>query len=106
MFFISRPLGIAVAVYSCVFIFMARLYVGLHWPTDIMAGVMLGAGIAWVAMLPRMRELFSRPAFWALDRYPGLFYTGAFVVTYQVAVLFGDLRRSRAYVVNALERVV
>jgi undecaprenyl-diphosphatase len=102
MFFIWRPMGIAIAVYSFMFIFLPRLYVGLHWPTDIIAGALLGAAIAWAAMLPWVRKLCSDPAFWILDRRPGFFYAGAFLLTYEIAELFDDLRRSGGLLADAL----
>jgi len=106
LFFISRPVGIAAGVYTLVFIFLPRLYVGLHWPTDIIAGVLLGAAIAWLATWPRLRELCTMPAFWVLDRYPGLFYAGGFLVTYQIAELFGDVRQSGSFIAHTLARLV
>lgn len=102
IFVISRPVGIAVAAFVTAFVFVPRLYVGLHWPTDIIAGSVLGAGIAWVALLPRIRDLCSKPAFWILDRSPGLFYAGAFLATYQVAELFEDLRQAGGYIGRTL----
>jgi undecaprenyl-diphosphatase len=102
MFFIWRPLGIFAAIYAFVFILLPRMYLGLHWPTDIIAGAALGGVIAWVGMQPRVREPVDRVAFWVHDQYPGIFYAGAFLLTYQIATLFLDSRRGGAFVWHTL----
>jgi len=102
MFFIWRPLGIFAAIYAFIFILLPRMYLGLHWPTDIIAGAALGGVIAWVGMQPRVREPVDRIAFWVHDAYPGIFYAGAFLLTYQIATLFLDSRRGGAFVYHTL----
>src|SRR5712692_3603324 len=37
LFFVWRPLGIFGFLYALVFIILPRLYLGIHWPTDIIA---------------------------------------------------------------------
>jgi undecaprenyl-diphosphatase len=106
LFFIWRPLGIASAVYAFVFIFVPRLYLGLHWPTDIIAGVALGVAVAWVGMQPRVRDPVSKPVFRLQESYPALFYAGAFLLMYQIAVLFLDARRMGSYAAHTVKLIL
>jgi membrane-associated phospholipid phosphatase len=52
--------GLLALVYGLV-VAVGRIYVGKHWPTDILAGALLGVGMAWLwwrlvpRILPRLR---------------------------------------------------
>lgn len=49
LFFVDRRLGWIAAVAALVMGF-ARVYVGVHWPLDVVAGLAVGAGIAVVLL--------------------------------------------------------
>ena len=40
----------------------SRIYVGVHFPTDVLAGVLLGAACAWLVLAGRHPSTWSRPA--------------------------------------------
>jgi undecaprenyl-diphosphatase len=46
LFLASRRLGLAALVYGLAVAF-GRLYLGKHWPSDVLGGALLGAAIAW-----------------------------------------------------------
>ena len=50
LFFVDRRLGWIAAAVALVMAF-ARVYVGVHWPLDVVAGLAVGAGIALLLML-------------------------------------------------------
>lgn len=54
--FVRRPLAIAAAVAALVMAF-ARVYIGAHWPGDVLAGLALGATVAVVGHLLLHRPL-------------------------------------------------
>ena len=55
-----RPLAVVLAV----FMGLSRLYVGVHYPTDVIAGALVGSLCAWLALRlwRRMEGRLSRGA--------------------------------------------
>jgi membrane-associated phospholipid phosphatase len=87
-----RPrLGLLVFLWLAV-VDSARAYVGAHYPSDLIGGAALGASLVWLAQVPGvMRRVAGKIAGW--ERLsPALFYTAAFLLSYQVATLFADIR--------------
>ena len=42
IFWVSRPVGICMLIYTAIFIAFPRIYLRLHYPTDILAGALIG----------------------------------------------------------------
>jgi undecaprenyl-diphosphatase len=83
------------AAYTLIAICLPRLYVGIHYPTDIIAGALIGVGA--VALLSQSRERWASPIVALLDRYPGWGYALFFLLTFQIATLFWDVRVILSY---------
>ncbi len=68
-----------------------RIYLGIHYPSDVLAGAILG--ILVVTLLTRipLPQGVYRILDWERDAPPS-FYACAFIVSYQIATLFTDLR--------------
>ena len=87
----SRWLGL-LAMLSALFGVLPRIYLGLHYLSDVVAGAALGVGL--VFMLGRFgpRTL----AYWSVawgERRPGMAYALAFLMSFEVATLFEDIRQ-------------
>ncbi len=92
LFFISRRLGIFALLYSFFVICLPRIYLGIHYPTDIIGGVLVGSAMAfWVKVGP-LRTLVARPFLRWEQLYPSQFYPLFFIVTFEVSELFASLR--------------
>jgi undecaprenyl-diphosphatase len=101
---VSRRVGVAAHAYWLVVIGLPRVYLGLHYPTDIIAGSVLGALICWAVNVPRVRTLLmSLPLRWQRD-HPAAFYVCFFFLCMQVAVMFVDLRTALHGIAIALRR--
>jgi undecaprenyl-diphosphatase len=91
--FVSRRMGLAALVYTVVIVSVPRVYFGLHYPTDIIAGVALGALAAYGLNGAAVRRQFAgRVLLWE-RRSPPVFYVGLFVVTFQFATMFNSVRQ-------------
>jgi undecaprenyl-diphosphatase len=88
IFLASRPIGWLVYSYVTLVICLPRVYLGIHFPTDILAGAIIGVSTAWLAHFPGIRQPLTRGAFRWIDRRPGLFYAFSFLLTYLVCELF------------------
>lgn len=92
LFCASRTIGIVALIYTAVFIALPRVYLGLHHPTDILAGAFIGLALALLFQLPLMIRVIGKP----MDRWsqlqPGAFYALLFLLTYQIADIFNSAR--------------
>lgn len=91
---VSRPIGALCYLWSAFVVCLPRLYAGYHYATDVLAGALLG--VLAVVLLTRVRSIdlaANRFLKWTEERYAGLFYAAAFALSYQIVVLFDDLRR-------------
>jgi len=99
---ISRPLGVAAYVYWVAVIGFPRIYLGMHYPTDVIGGAALGAGLAWLACQDAVRRPIVRWPLALLEARPALFYAAFFLFTAEVGSMFNDLRMLLSMVVTHL----
>jgi undecaprenyl-diphosphatase len=92
IYFINKKYGIFALVYTLFIIALPRIYLGLHFPSDILAGGLLG--IVTVSLI-HYSSYFNSLSCKALDYkklYPGTFYAGFFMISYQIADQFESAR--------------
>jgi membrane-associated phospholipid phosphatase len=89
--FHSRRLWVIAWVVSAVAVF-PRVYLGYHWPSDIVAGAAVGIGCIWVSRRFVPASAVARILNWE-QRIPASFYTTVFLLCYQVGTLFEEARR-------------
>jgi undecaprenyl-diphosphatase len=92
MFLVNRKVGYLLYLHSILLIAVPRLIIGIHYPSDLIVGALLGMGSAYTAKWPRWRSLVTRPA-WRLQEWsPGLFYGCLFFISAETAELYNPLR--------------
>jgi undecaprenyl-diphosphatase len=95
---LSRRLGIFFLVFSAVWVCLPRLYLGIHYPSDLVAGALLGIGTVWattVVLTNRDGSLGRRimePITLLEQRRPQVFYAVAFALSFEMANIFDDVR--------------
>ena len=98
----SRRLGSLVLPWAAIMICFPRLYGGYHYPSDLLAGAAIGIAMTWgfsrLTLSGRSAMLVQA---WSVRR-PGLFYALGFIICFQMATYFGDVRRTAS---GALEAV-
>lgn len=98
IFFISRKIGILTAVYILLVICFPRLYCGLHYPTDIIAGAVIGIGIGWFVLTVKINKYITQPVMYLLGRWPGSFYACFFLLSFLLADMFDPLMELAIYI--------
>jgi undecaprenyl-diphosphatase len=93
LFFAVRSLGVAAYIWTIVVICFPRIYLGYHYPSDIIAGALVGTLI----MIPVMRMPLPSAIPIMLGRvqlrHTGLVFAGVFLLTLQMATMFENSRR-------------
>jgi undecaprenyl-diphosphatase len=103
LFFRSRLAGAAVFAYVVLVTFFPRIYMGYHWPSDILAGVVLGVLVAYVALIPTVRRR-SKQLYEECNKHSGLFAASLFLLTYEIGTLFNGPRLLLNFVSSLLKR--
>jgi undecaprenyl-diphosphatase len=97
LFRLSRPLGVALMAWVTVWICIPRIYAGWHYPSDILAGALIG--IAAVPLSGAAMKLWGGAPGRGLmalveaveGRWPQVFYAAAFALSFEITVMFADV---------------
>lgn len=92
IFFISKKAGAFAYAYTVLFITLPRIYLGLHYPSDIVVGAVIGITIALIGNVYLIRSKTVKSIVNLSAAKPDTFYPVFFLVTYQIADMFEDLR--------------
>ncbi len=90
MFYISKRTGIFAFVYTTLFISLPRIYLGLHFPTDIIGGAYLGIVITLLITSNSFINKISQNILNWSNTKPEIFYPVLFMITYQMVELFSS----------------
>lgn len=92
LWFVSKRVGIFAYCYAFFVICLPRIYVGIHYPTDIIAGAVLGIGTAALSNLIWLRKSVTRPFLVWFDRLPARGYVVLFLFSFEIGEQFDSLR--------------
>ena len=92
LLFISRKVGALAWAYAILIIALPRIYLGLHYPSDILTGTAIGVLFAIAIVPTQIGAALARPFLRWSEMHPASFYACFFLFTYQLATLFDDLR--------------
>lgn len=92
MFFVHRLAGKLLIFHAIFIISLPRIYMGVHFPGDILAGAAVGTLMAVILFKP-MAAAIGRSGVMRLETsHPGVFYPMLFFITFQSASMFESTR--------------
>jgi undecaprenyl-diphosphatase len=90
---ISVPLGLLGAVHAIFIVCLPRMYLGIHYPSDLFAGAILAiATVSLTNCILRRRPFITRTVAWSQER-PAMFYSLFFIASVEIATVFESVRR-------------
>ncbi len=92
LWLVSRHLGRLAIGYTFVGLCIPAMYAGIHYPTDILAGALLGSGIALLCKSTGITARVAPPMIRWLETRPALSHAVLFLLTFEIAELFGSVR--------------
>ena len=98
LLFISRRVGWFAIFWTAVVVCFPRIYHGLHYFSDIVAGAAIGVFVAIFIHKSRILTPLSAQVLHFEERWPQLFYPFTFLVTWQMAVLFDNIRSAISFI--------
>jgi membrane-associated phospholipid phosphatase len=99
--FVARSrLAVPMLIYTAV-MELARTYMGAHYPSDLIGGAALAFMCVWAVQVPLVVAGGVRVVAWERRNRPA-FYATAFFLSYQVAMLFTELRSAGSLLMHQM----
>lgn len=92
IFTVHRGAGLIAGIWSVLVVLLPRIYLGLHYPSDLLAGALLGIAIMVAAYRVRLPHAWPAALMRLEDRHRGLVFLAAFLFSFLCATVFDDLR--------------
>lgn len=104
--FISARTGTFLFLYYLAISALPLMFLGYHYPTDIIAGSLIGVAISCVFNSARIREPLSRPVLRWERASQSSFFAALFFVTYQIASMFNSVRSAALAMSHFIDRLI
>ncbi len=91
LFTTQRTVSVVMTVIAFTIIGLPRIYAGIHYPSDILAGGAIGAAMAALVNLPFFQRL-CRGLVFVEERAPAVFYSVAIASLFEISELFAGVR--------------
>jgi membrane-associated phospholipid phosphatase len=93
MAYLSRSVGIPLLFFAAIWVCVPRMYLGLHYLSDIVAGAALAILTVWLALRSKwVQESVALAAMRFAENRPATFYAMAFLLSLEMANTFDSVR--------------
>lgn len=98
---VSKRAGLLAFAWVIVGVCFPLLYIGVHWPTDIIVGAILGVSFAQLARIPVIREFVRRTVIDIHQHHAQAFFAVLFLWSYETVILYEDVRHVLKWLAHA-----
>lgn len=105
MFCVNRRVGWFLAAFVLLLVGLPRIYVGLHYPSDIAVGAIVGLTVGGLFQQTRTRQWIGAQAQKLENWSPAVFYGCLALACMQTAVMFDDVRLFGNLALDAIKAV-
>jgi len=105
LFRVSRLIGVITLLHAALWVCLPRIYLGLHYPGDLVMGALLGISISWFLMRPACGLVRGLRLGDIHYRWPQYFYPALFLLTFQIPEMFGSVRAFGRTIIRASQMV-
>lgn len=100
--YLLRRFAIPILLYTAAWVCLPRMYLGLHYASDIVAGIAIGITMVWVLFRSDLlQSIVARRLLVAMEAKPQWFYAIAFLVSCEMATVFGGFRQAGRAILHA-----
>jgi len=100
--YLSRRLAIPVMLYTTVWICLPRMFLGVHYASDVVVGAAVGIAFVWASLrMEWLQSSLGARVLALVDTKPGVFYAAAFLISFEMSALFDDVRTAAQTVFHA-----
>ena len=94
---IDRVIGVLAILHAMLFVSLPRIFLGFHYPGDIVIGAILAAVMVFALFSLVSRQVTRWRIVALADSYPQIFYPVLFILTLEIATMFDAVRQLLGY---------
>ncbi|OYY99826.1 MAG: hypothetical protein B7Y37_12835 [Sphingobacteriia bacterium 28-36-52] len=98
----NRKLGWIILSYIILFILLPRIYLGLHFTSDILGGILVGVIVMYFTFKLKLIQKIAEMVLDFSEKKPYFFYPIMFLIAYQLVDLFTETREIIGYLRHPL----
>ena len=106
LLYVSRRAGALAMLFCVAWVCFPRVYLGFHYPSDVLAGALLGVTIAFLANTYLVRNRYVGSIVGLSDSKPTIFYPLLFLLTFEMSEMFESSRELASAALKLIRSMV